>query len=96
MMLDACPLCKKIKDGNVVQDGVLCAVVDLDGERVIALKRHESSPTEIEATEACVLAQSDKSVVGSVDIPGHWAISIKPGEWQVGKSTSHSEDPKLS
>lgn len=94
MMLDACPLCKKIKEKDLVQDGLHCVIVDLDGERVVALKRHESAPTSDEALEACALAKSDKGVVGSVDIPGHWAISIKKGEWQMGKSMCHSEDPQ--
>jgi len=94
MMLVDCPLCQKISEKSYDQASEHCAVLDLDGTRVVSLLRHEVSPTSQEAREAWTLMGKPTGVIRDVDIPGHWAIAAVPGEWEVGKSAGHSDEPK--
>lgn len=93
MTLDNCPLCQKIKEQGVDQSA-LCAVLDWDGVKIVSLLRHDTTPTPDELVEAQSLLSGSPGVIRDVDIPGHWALSIVSGDWGIGKSTAHSDDPR--
>ena len=96
MILDACPLCSKIRDNKVDQRGAYCVALDLDGVKVVAIVRHDSAPTTAEAVEAHKMIGNSHGIIGGVDIPGHWAVTIQHSSWTPGRSSSHNDDPPVS
>lgn len=94
MLLDECPLCKRIKEDKYEKVGSSCAAMEIDGVKVVALLRHDTATTVDEVSEACGSVSRSGGIVGGLDVPGHWAIAVKSGEWTAGKSTGHSDDPK--
>lgn len=90
--MDNCPVCLKIKNGEMITAGDHCCTIQWGDRKVAVLSRHAEVATADETAEALDLLEFDAGKLNLASFEGavgHWGLESIPS--RVDGSSSHRE-----
>lgn len=93
-MIEDCPICKRIINATAQPGsaGKFCVKFKYQDRLTVALKAHGEQPCVDASKEAMSMFGEVQGLIKDLDVPGHWAMCVLPGNWSTsGKSNLYKE-----